>query len=182
MTRHEADANKGKEVLDTTTGETGVLREHRKVSGGFGHNYYVGVIDFPGGVKRSVWLKKLKLSATKAPAVKSTPQTKTADYEEVLHGLRSCCLATSQASHKQTATASTREESSFAGLFKKLFGRKPTAAEIEYMMGGLGLGPCDKCKSSRYPAFKPDGSYEPACICTEAVAAVNEFVKEKIKK
>lgn len=181
--RHDAaDENKGKEVFDTTTNETGILRERRKVSGGFGHSYWVGVVEFPGNVTRAVWLKKLNVRVGKGSAAASTPATVCAAYSSILHGLRSCCMATSHAANQQTATATTREEQSFASLFKRLFGRKPTAAEIEYMLGGLSAGRCDKCRASQQIVFRPDGTYGYACNCTDALNAVNEFVAEKTKK
>ncbi len=147
MTEREATAGIGQRVTDCETNEVGILQglKHR-----FSH--YRGVVAFPSGV-RDVWLRRLSWTEGLR-----TPHTLQVPYGEILDFFH-------HASSEDRGTAVMRKR-----LFKRLFGREPTANERLYMSGKWDGSVCQTCGDRPRLTVNPMGSVDAVCYCVLAAA------------
>lgn len=149
MTPREAEAGIGQRVTDSESGEVGILQSVKPK-----RHYHVGVVAFPRGV-RDVWLRYL----TWTDGLR-TPQTLQLPYSELLNFFHYA------SSDELRGSAELRKR-----LFKRLFGRDPTANEKQYMAGRHEGGVCKACGYRQSLALNPCGSVELECFCEPSCAA-----------
>lgn len=146
MTPREAEAGVGQRVTDTRSGEIGVLQSVRPK-----RHYHVGLVAFPREV-REVWLRYL----TWTDGLR-TPHTLQLPYDELLNFFHYA------SSGELRGKAELRKR-----LFKRLFGRDPTANEKHYMAGKHEGGVCKACGYRQSLALNPSGSVELECGCEQS--------------
>jgi hypothetical protein len=149
MTPREASAGIGQRVTDTESGEIGRLHGVKPRS-----HYHVGVVAFSREV-REVWLRNL--SWTDGLKTSHTIRLPYGEFLDFFHHASSGELRGNAEMRKR--------------LFKRLFGRDPTANERQYMAGKGEGGVCGRCHARQSLAVNPNGSVESECACQMVASA-----------
>lgn len=170
MTSSEAKGGIGRVVAEAKLCETGVLKEVVFVPGGDGRrSEYLVRVQYPHE-ERTVPLSVVRFAKQPSPPVLTV--RKGVNHNEFLRAMQSLFYAGPK---EMGGTPKEHDDRyhAFASAFRVVFGRLPTAAELEYMAGNEPKTDlCERCQKKRRVEFLPDGTPGFSCNCTNALNRV----------
>lgn len=164
MTSKEAQDGIGRLVTEDKVADVGKLIALRKTGGHSGRrSEYILEIQYTGTTRL------VPISAVKwAKAEKAVPPVKGGvDQMQFIKGVRSLLLS-GPSCFEGSPKEMDDQEAVTAYLFEVVFGRKPTAHELEYMSGAT-VPSCQRCQQTYTLRFTPTGGVIRTCKCTEAL-------------
>lgn len=168
MTSSEARNGVGRMVAESKLCETGILKELIYIPGGDGRrSEYLVRVEYPYQ-ERTVPLSAVRFAKQKSPPVRVV--RKGVDHNEFLRAMNSVFYSGPKELNGTHIQYDERQHS-YALAFRVVFGRLPTAAELEFMAGGEpNAGECGRCRKKRRVQFLPDGTPGSACGCTDSLS------------
>ncbi len=166
MTSTDAKNGIGRAVVEDKICEVGTLMELIYVQGGDGRrSEYLVRVGYPTQ-ERTVPLSAVKFTKTQSRAVPLV--RKGTDHNKFLDSMHSVFYSGPKEQGGTPKQYDDRHDA-YASVFCVVFGRKPTAAELEYMAGFTEYPTCQRCGTRQRQRFLPDGSYGLECSCTDSL-------------
>jgi len=166
MTSSEARKRVGQLVTERKVCDDGTLVSVAATAGGGGRrSEYLCRIQYEGCL-RLIPLSAL-LATTNRPNCSRAKRLDAAKLSEFLKLMRSLFFSGPKVMEDFSPKDFDRQDSASSAVFAHVFGRNPSAAELEYMIGGMDGDRCERCGQYRKPDFHGDGKFGWECKCTD---------------